>query len=123
MHRTLTLRDARVAIFFLVLLNYAFFGTGNIASVSHFSLDSVYRLTTLYDPYLMGALLIVKILVPFFLLSAVFSILNRALHLPPFTLFLLGLAVTDVMTLKGPAILGFRTQKTSLHCWPTFHNL
>jgi hypothetical protein len=63
--RKLGLSDARIALFFFVLLQTGFFGTGNIASISSFSLESVYRLVPLFDPFLMGALLIFKILVPF----------------------------------------------------------
>ncbi|KAG0267894.1 Glycosyl phosphatidyl inositol anchor synthesis [Actinomortierella ambigua] len=98
--RSLRPQDARLAVFFLFFINVAFFGTGNVASLSSFSLQSVFRLTTVFDPFLMGALLIFKILVPFFLVSSVFRVLGRSLDLPPFSLFLLGLATTDVMTLN-----------------------
>ncbi|KAJ3283535.1 hypothetical protein HK104_010337 [Borealophlyctis nickersoniae] len=84
----------------LFFINIAFFGTGNIASISSFSLESVYRFTTVFNPFLMGALLLLKILVPFFLLSAAFGVLGTALELPPFALFLLVLSTTDVMTLN-----------------------
>ncbi|KAL2916356.1 Glycosyl phosphatidyl inositol anchor synthesis [Polyrhizophydium stewartii] len=99
-HRALRVTDMRIAGFFLLFVNVAFFGTGNIASVSSFSIDSVYRFTTLFNPVLMGALLIFKILIPFFLLSAVFGVLSRAVDLPRFSLFLMVMSTTDIMTLN-----------------------
>ncbi|KAF9928850.1 Glycosyl phosphatidyl inositol anchor synthesis [Linnemannia zychae] len=98
--RGLSPKDARPAIFFLFFINVAFFGTGNVASLASFSLQSVFRLTTVFNPFFMGALLIIKILIPFFLVSSIFRVLGRSLDLPPFSLFLLGLATTDVMTLN-----------------------
>ena len=98
--RALGSSDLRTAVIFLLFINVAFFGTGNIASVSSFSLESVYRFTTIFDPFLMAFLLIIKMWVPFFLLSAVFGILSRSLDLPAFSLFLLVLSTTDVMTLN-----------------------
>ncbi|KAF9971256.1 Glycosyl phosphatidyl inositol anchor synthesis [Actinomortierella ambigua] len=98
--RGLRPQDARLAVFFLFFINVAFFGTGNVASLASFSLLSVFRLITVFNPFTMGALLIFKILVPFFLVSSVFRVLGRSLDLPPFSLFLLGLATTDVMTLN-----------------------
>ncbi|KAJ3205205.1 Glycosyl phosphatidyl inositol anchor synthesis [Entophlyctis luteolus] len=98
--RLLTTDDLRIASIFLLLINVAFFGTGNIASVSSFSIQSVYRFITLFDPVIMGILLIIKLLVPFFLLSAVFGVISRSISLPAFSLFLLVLSTTDVMTLN-----------------------
>lgn len=51
--RSLVLRDLRIASFFMFFINTAFFGTGNLASVSSFSIESVYRFTTIFDPFLM----------------------------------------------------------------------
>ena len=48
----------------------------------------------------MGALLLFKHSIPYFLLSAIFGMLARLLSLPPFSLFLLVLSITDVMTLN-----------------------
>ncbi|KAJ3411822.1 Glycosyl phosphatidyl inositol anchor synthesis [Chytridiales sp. JEL 0842] len=82
--RSLTSTDLRIASTFLFFINVAFFGTGNIASVSSFSLDSVYRFTTVFNPFLMAALLIFKMWVPFFLLSAILGVVSRLVDLPAF---------------------------------------
>ena len=99
-YRTLALSDARVALFFLFLLQSAFFSTGNIASISSFSLDAVYRLIPIFDPFSQAALLLFKILVPFAIISANLGILNRRLGVAPSALFMLVMAVSDVMTLN-----------------------
>jgi phosphatidylinositol glycan class N len=98
--RKLSLRDAHIAAMFLFLVKVAFFGTGNVASLSSFSLQSVYRLTTVFDPFLMGALLLLKIFIPFFAVSAALRVITHNLCLPPFGPFLLVLATSDVMTLN-----------------------
>lgn len=97
--RPLTLHDARVALFFFVLLQSAFFSTGNVASVSSFSLDSVYRLIPVFDPFAQGAMLILKIMIPFALISANLGILNKRMGVAPSALFMLVMAVSDVLTL------------------------
>ncbi|KAL3899970.1 MAG: hypothetical protein SGCHY_001669 [Lobulomycetales sp.] len=74
--------------------------TGNIASVASFSASSVYRFTTLFDPFLMGSLLIFKIMIPFFILSAVLRVIGKSIALPPFSIFLVVLSTTDIMTLN-----------------------
>lgn len=97
--RPLELGDARVALFFLVLLQSAFFSTGNVASISSFSLESVTRLIPIFDPFSQGALLILKIMIPFALVSANLGILNVRLGVSPSALFMLVMAVSDVLTL------------------------
>lgn len=97
--RPLTLNDARVALFFFVLLQSAFFSTGNIASVSAFSLESVSRLIPIFDPWSQGAMLILKLLIPFALISANLGILNKRLGVAPSALFMLVMAVSDILTL------------------------
>lgn len=99
-YRALTLSDARISLFFIFLLQSAFFSTGNIASVSSFSLDAVNRLVPVFDPFSQGALLMFKILIPFAVMSANLGILNRRLGVAPSALFMVVMAVTDVMTLN-----------------------
>ncbi|ODV91033.1 hypothetical protein CANCADRAFT_25766 [Tortispora caseinolytica NRRL Y-17796] len=88
---------ASAAFFFSQL---AFFGTGNIASISSFSLDSVTRLLPVFDPFPMGALLIFKILCPFVIVSASLSILNHKLLLPTSAIFTIVISVSDIVTLN-----------------------
>ncbi|KAF2113483.1 Phosphatidylinositolglycan class N-domain-containing protein [Lophiotrema nucula] len=99
-YRALSLSDARIALFFFFFVQSAFFSTGNIASVSSFSLDAVQRLIPVFDPFSQGALLIFKIMIPFAVMSANFGILNQRLGVPPSALFMVVMAVGDVMTLN-----------------------
>ena len=99
-YRPLTLADARISLFSLFLLQSAFFGTGNIASISTFSLEAVYRLIPVFDPFSQGALLILKILVPFAVLSAILGILTRRLGVSEGALFMLLMGIGDYMTIR-----------------------
>jgi GPI ethanolamine phosphate transferase 1 len=98
--RTLTLGDARISLFFLFLLQSAFFSVGNLASISSFSLDAVYRLIPVFDPFSQGALLILKIFIPFIFVSSNLGILNRRLGVAPSALFMMVMAIGDIMTLN-----------------------
>ncbi|KAH0380874.1 PigN-domain-containing protein, partial [Aureobasidium melanogenum] len=99
-YRSLTLADARIALFFLYLLQSAFFSTGNIASISSFSLDAVSRLIPVFDPFSQGALLVLKIFAPFALVSANLGLLTRRLRLKSGALFALVIAIGDWLTLR-----------------------
>ncbi|EOO01453.1 putative gpi ethanolamine phosphate transferase 1 protein [Phaeoacremonium minimum UCRPA7] len=97
--RPLTLQDARIALFFFVLLQAAFFSTGNVASISSFSLESVCRLLPIFDPFSQGALLVLKLMIPFALVSANLGILNKRLGVAPSALFMVVMAISDILTL------------------------
>ncbi|CAO1624754.1 unnamed protein product [Sympodiomycopsis kandeliae] len=73
--RRIGLSECRLSILFLFMLHVGFFGTGNIASISSFYLSPVYRLVPVFSPFLMAALLILKILLPFVVLCSVFKFL------------------------------------------------
>ncbi|KIW48602.1 uncharacterized protein PV06_01173 [Exophiala oligosperma] len=98
--RTLALTDLRRALYFLFFLQSGFFSTGNIASISSFSLDAVNRLIPIFDPFSQGALLLFKIMVPFCIISAALGILNRRLGLQSSALFMVVMALSDLMTLN-----------------------
>ena len=99
-YRSLTLSDARICLFFLFLLQSAFFSTGNIASVSTFSLDAVNRLIPVFDPFSQGALLLLKILAPFALVSANLGVLTQRLKLRGGSLFAVVMGIGDYLTLR-----------------------
>jgi phosphatidylinositol glycan class N len=99
-YRSLTLGDARIALFFFFFIQSAFFSASNIASVSSFSLEAVYRLVPIFDPFSQGTLLMLKLMVPFAALSASFGLLNKRLGVAPSALFMVVMAVSDVMTLS-----------------------
>jgi phosphatidylinositol glycan class N len=52
-----------------------------------------------FDPFSQGALLILKIIIPFFLISANLGVLNKRLGVAPSALFMVVLTVSDVLTL------------------------
>ncbi|CAM6114425.1 unnamed protein product [Calypogeia fissa] len=95
----LKLMDVRVALCFLVLINVAFFGTGNVASVASFEISSVYRFITVFNPFIMGGLLLCKVFIPFILVTSAFSAVTRVLMLPRLGCYFIVLLLSDVMTI------------------------
>ncbi|KAI1787192.1 alkaline phosphatase-like protein [Ganoderma leucocontextum] len=91
--------DLRIALFFLLFMQIAYFGPGNVPSIASFYLDPIYRLVSKYNPYLVLVLLMFKMFAPYILLALAFSILHARLNVPPFRLFIIALALADVMNL------------------------
>lgn len=98
--------EVRRAFVFLLLIKMAFFGTGNVASMSSFEISSTYRFVTVFSPFLMGALLVLKILIPFLIVACAFRVilaLNSAfqggMKHPPSRYFLLVVGMSDFLAL------------------------
>ncbi|KAG0471833.1 hypothetical protein HPP92_016379 [Vanilla planifolia] len=95
----LNLSHIRIPLVFMVLFNVAFFGTGNFASIASFETSSVYRFITVFSPFLMAALLVFKLFIPFMLVICVFSALTKLLRVPRLGCYFLVILFSDVMTI------------------------
>ncbi|XP_059562225.1 GPI ethanolamine phosphate transferase 1 isoform X1 [Myotis daubentonii] len=97
--RQLCLDDIRRAFFLVFFLVTAFFGTGNIASINSFDLASVYCFLTVFSPFMMGALMLWKIFIPFVLVMCAFEAVQLTTQLSSKSLFLMVLIISDIMAL------------------------
>ncbi|XP_048472888.1 GPI ethanolamine phosphate transferase 1 isoform X3 [Rhincodon typus] len=97
--RHLELDDVRRSYFFIFFIVTAFFGTGNIASINSFDPASVYCFLTVFNPFVMGALMMWKILIPFVIVMCAFESIQVSTHLSSNSLFLIVLVISDIMAL------------------------
>ncbi|MEQ2296748.1 hypothetical protein AMECASPLE_027717 [Ameca splendens] len=97
--RQLKLDDIRRSYFFVFFIITAFFGTGNIASINSFDPASVYCFLTVFNPFIMGGLMMWKVIIPFIIVMCTFETIQVATQLPSRSLFLIVLVISDVMAL------------------------
>nr|XP_035939747.1 GPI ethanolamine phosphate transferase 1-like isoform X2 [Halichoerus grypus] len=121
--RQIYLDDVRRAFFLVFFLVTAFFGTGNIASVNSFDLASVYCFLTVFSPFMMGALMMWKILIPFVLVMCAFEAVQLTTQLPSKSIsqYVIVMSMTIVLVfLNGLAHL-LTTKKLELCGKPKSH--
>ncbi|XP_029646881.1 GPI ethanolamine phosphate transferase 1-like [Octopus sinensis] len=92
--------DTRRAYFFIFFMYTAFFGTGNIASINSFDPASVYCFLTVFHPFSMGTLLLLKVALPFFIVICALDTLCISTNTSKSILFLNVLIISDVMGLQ-----------------------
>ncbi|XP_021352719.1 GPI ethanolamine phosphate transferase 1-like [Mizuhopecten yessoensis] len=98
--RYLQLEDVRRAFYFVFLMLTGFFGTGNIASINSFEPASVYCFLTVFSPFTMGTLMMLKNVIPLVLVTCTFRAIHITTNVPIRALFLLVLAMSDLMALN-----------------------
>jgi phosphatidylinositol glycan class N len=92
--------DVFSALLYVFLTYVAFFGTGNVASISSFEISSTYRFTTVFAPFLMGVILIWKLLIPNILVAVAYACVQRAVGLSARAAFLLVMLLSEVIALN-----------------------
>uniref|UniRef100_A0A673NK21 GPI ethanolamine phosphate transferase 1 n=1 Tax=Sinocyclocheilus rhinocerous TaxID=307959 RepID=A0A673NK21_9TELE len=97
--RQLRLDDIQRSYFFVFFIIIAFFGCGNIASINSFDPASVYCFLTVFNPFIMGGLLMWKVLIPFVIVMCTFESIQVSTQLSSRSLFLVVLVISDLMAL------------------------
>uniref|UniRef100_L7M6U1 GPI ethanolamine phosphate transferase 1 n=1 Tax=Rhipicephalus pulchellus TaxID=72859 RepID=L7M6U1_RHIPC len=91
--------DIRKAYFFIFFMLVAFYGTGNIASLNSFSISSFYCFMTVFRPFTMAAILLIKVLIPLLIVSCAFRALLQSIKVSNTALFLLVVVLSDFTAL------------------------
>uniref|UniRef100_A0A6Q2Z7W3 GPI ethanolamine phosphate transferase 1 n=1 Tax=Esox lucius TaxID=8010 RepID=A0A6Q2Z7W3_ESOLU len=96
-HSVMKCRSAcLLQVFFIIT---AFFGTGNIASINSFDPASVYCFLTVFNPFIMGGLMMWKVMIPFVIVMCTFESIQVTTQLSSRSLFLIVLVISDLMAL------------------------
>lgn len=99
-YRTVDGVDFSTALLFIFFINVGFFGTGNLATIASFELKSVYRFITVFSPFVMTAILILKLMTPLLISTVSFSAILRVTKTPQVAVFCLVVALFDIMTIN-----------------------
>uniref|UniRef100_F1KUM5 GPI ethanolamine phosphate transferase 1 n=1 Tax=Ascaris suum TaxID=6253 RepID=F1KUM5_ASCSU len=84
-------------VLLVVFIEIAFFGTGNVASLNSFNPSFLRRFMSVFSPFTMGALLLLKVMLPFLGVAFAFVTImqHRSLHIA--TMAQIILIITDAM--------------------------
>lgn len=86
-------------IFQILYSNSSFFSSGNLASFSSFELNSVYRFTTIFSPFLMTTMLVIKILIPMILILVFYLDYHNRKDLSKIRFFFRVSSLSDILSL------------------------
>jgi phosphatidylinositol glycan class N len=97
--KIMTAKDVQRALMFLFFSVVSFFGTGNIASLNSFDPKSIQTLVSVFSPFLMGSLLLLKVLIPFLVVACFVCVVQKISRMPSSAMFFLVLLFSDIMGL------------------------
>lgn len=92
-----SIRQVAMCLFFGIL---SFFGIGNIASVNTFDPATVYCFLTVFSPFVMGALILLKMVIPFVYVTCAYNSIMTMLGQTLRNSLLIMLVMTDIMALN-----------------------
>ncbi|ESN91299.1 hypothetical protein HELRODRAFT_108298 [Helobdella robusta] len=97
--RNLKASDVRCSFFFLFFLLTSFFGTGNIASINSFDPTSVLCFVSVFSPFVMGGLMLFKIIILFLVVTCCFHAIQVCTNVPTNSFFYIVFIISDYMAL------------------------
>ncbi|XP_072376667.1 GPI ethanolamine phosphate transferase 1-like [Diabrotica undecimpunctata] len=92
--------DFRRAFLFVVFIFVGFFGTGNIASMNSFDPMWVRAFLTVFSPFKMMGLILLKFIVPFIFTCSIFRAINEVGKQNVMNIFCIILIFSDLMVLQ-----------------------
>ncbi|XP_055637400.1 GPI ethanolamine phosphate transferase 1 [Toxorhynchites rutilus septentrionalis] len=92
--------DFRRCLILISFILTSFFGTGNMATVSSFDPNWVRLLVTSFSPFLITGLIILKLLIPVFILICAMKALQITMKVESRVLFLIIFVICDIMCLQ-----------------------
>ncbi|KAG5891230.1 hypothetical protein JTB14_004345 [Gonioctena quinquepunctata] len=96
----ITSEVVRRAFFFMVFISLGFFGTGNIASMNSFDPMWVRAFLTVFSPFRMIGLIMLKLMVPFIFSCSIFRAINSVGKENVMDIFCIILIFSDLMVLQ-----------------------